>query len=576
MNRTLWSLVLLLILGSSSACAEGDPTLILGISRNMSTVYEGTSGTSGAAVHYGVTTMKAYQGCTITELRVDLGAASGTDSIRAFVASSLTGQPLAEQRFTSTGAGWATIVFDQPYTVTGEAVYIGYEMQGLKTMRYSTALVPGEEWVRKRDSDWQRYKGDNAASFYAIVTGENLPQHNICLRQSVLPEYAQTGKALTLGGDIINLGTEAVTDVTVSLVANGETVGTQTISGLRVKNRRLGTFSLDGLTLPAAGDYELQLVVTAVNGEADADPSDNTSRTVSVLCRDTFTARRTLMEVFSTERCTNCPTAHDNIEQSLADKTDIIEVGHHAGFYTDWLTVDASTDYEWFYRKGNLHAPALMFDRTSHFDNYPEIYTDTVPVTDVGNLATLYAAATAVPALATVDLQTSYDQAARTLSVSVSGEQLLPISQPDSIRLNVWLTEDSIFSTSQAGSGGTFYHRHALRRLLTPTWGETYSLDDAGTRTYTTTIDTEWNASRMSVVAFLANYDSTDKYNCRVLNAARVAVDPTAAGIEKLGDDATPMPTGYYSVTGVKADKPQKGLNLVRMSDGTVRKQLFR
>lgn len=573
MKKTLWSLALLTIMGFSTANADENPSLILGNCRKMTTIYEGTSGTSGSALHYGAETMAAYKGCTISEVCVDLNAASGTDSIRVFVTTSLTGEPLAEQRYTSTKAGWATITFDHPYTVTGEAVYIGYEMQGIKSIRYATAIVPGEEWVRKRSGDWQLYTGDYSASLYAVVTGD-VPRRNVCLTHAVLPEYAKAGEPLTLSADLINLGLDTVRTVTVALLANGETVSQQTIDGLRMVNRKQATIDLTGLSLATEGNHALQLAVTAVNDGDDADPSDNASRTVNTLCLNEFTPRKTLMEVFSTERCVNCPTAHALLQRELGDKTDIIEVGHHAGFYTDWLTVDESVAYEWFYRRGNLHAPAVMFDRTSHFDNYPEIYRDTVPVTDVGNLPTLYREATAVPALASLDMQTAYDASSRTLTMSVSGSQLLPIAQADSLRLNVWLTEDSIFSTSQTGASSGFYHRHSLRRSLTSTWGKPYKLDETGTLTFETTLDKTWKAERMEVVAFVANRDATNKYNCRVLNAVALPVGSASTAIAQPSVGSEAVPVARYTLSGLPATVSYKGITIVRMSDGSTQKSL--
>ena len=40
----------------------------------------------------------------------------------------------------------------------------------------------------------------------------------------------------------------------------------------------------------------------------------------------------------------------------MAKKTAV--VCHHAGFYTDWLTIDASESYTWLYNSGGTYAPA--------------------------------------------------------------------------------------------------------------------------------------------------------------------------------------------------------------------------
>lgn len=70
------------------------------------------------------------------------------------------------------------------------------------------------------------------------------------------------------------------------------------------------------------------------------------------------------------------------------------------------------------------------------------------------------------------------------------------------------------------------------RQSVTPTWGE--PIDIKGyTADYTVPVQTGWDAARLSVVAFVANYDAEDKNNCRVLNAEEAKVPyEGVAGIE--------------------------------------------
>lgn len=49
------------------------------------------------------------------------------------------------------------------------------------------------------------------------------------------------------------------------------------------------------------------------------------------------------------------------------------------------------------------------------------------------------------------------------------------------------------------------------------------------------------------------------------------AVDPNYAGIDWVTDNET-KPKAYYSVDGKRLETEQKGLNIIRMSDGTTRK----
>ena len=53
-------------------------------------------------------------------------------------------------------------------------------------------------------------------------------------------------------------------------------------------------------------------------------------------------------------------------------------------------------------------------------------------------------------------------------------------------------------------------------------------------------------------------------------------IDPEyEAGVEGIGTGKA-MPKTYYSVNGYRQDKAQRGLNIIRMSDGTVRKVMVK
>lgn len=510
----------------SYARTGGDGSLVLGNCRENVVGYlpaasEGEK--AGFALYYPAERMQAYRGCAISDICVNINYLSGMNPIRLFVTSELDGAPLYEQSFMPVRNGWTTVRLDTPFELDGSALYIGYEVTGLKYITYSLPLVEGEqEWVRRKSGSWELYDDGHSAALYAIVSSESLPANDVKLEHVIMPGYATTGTPLRYDGEFVNLGTSAVSSLQFTYHV-GDMTHVETVDGLDVAPRAAGTFSLSGLAINSAGDHDVRLEVSAVNGDADAAPYDNFSRATTVVCRDSFTARKVLMEVFSTELCTSCPSAHRIIESVMGDKHDVIEIGHHAGFYTDWLTINESSEYEWFYREYVLYAPAVMFDRTADIDNYPALFSDGVPVTAPNgtNLPLLYDCAASVPAFVSVDIEADLDAASRRLEVRVSGDSLLPASAPDP-RLFVFLTEDSIYTTTQAGASSGFYHRFAVRRSLTPTWGTPVSLSEGYEAGYTVDLPDEWNMANVRVVAFVANYDDGDKTNCRVLNAGEV------------------------------------------------------
>lgn len=267
------------------------------------------------------------------------------------------------------------------------------------------------------------------------------------------------------------------------------------------------------------------------------------------------TQRRVLLEIFSTERCNQCPLAHSNIARIFGDGGDsIVMVGHHAGFYTDDFTIPESLDYEWFYNpERGLYAPAAMMNRLYDADNTSDTFTDGVPVFDATSarrLQSAYASAKATPLSVKVTLSTQFDADTRQLEVTVNSSLLRRLPNAADLRLNVVLIEDSIFSLTQSGSLGSYYHRHSARKYLTGTWGESIDLNQTVTRSYCTDIPEDWNVQQMEAVAYVSSYDAQDRSGCQVYNTASAhLVEPSSEGIDRILSDR-PQASVTYNLMG--------------------------
>ncbi len=376
-----------------------------------------------------------------------------------------------------------------------------------------------------------------------------------------MAKYATVGKAVSFSGEVQNIGETMVDKVSVEIYANGKKIYSEDIKNLNLKPMSQKSFTLDNVKFDSEGDHEVYMTISKVNDIDDTDPSDNTSATAKVICRKSFTQRNVLLEVFSTEACSNCPNAHSYINKELANQTNIIEVGHHAGYYTDPLTIQASLDYEWFY-SDQLFAPAMMIDRTYRGAEYPATFTYGTPILDVGTVLTpLCNLAKETPAEVELIIDATYDAATSKLTLNVEGKEILDLINDEQTALTVFLTEDSILTTNQNGAAGEYYHRHAVRFCLTPSWGDKLgNIQEGFKKTYTAEIPNTMDGSKMEVVAFVNNYDTSNKNNCRVYNA--VALDlktivPT--GITEVNADKVENNV-YYNLQGIRVDKPTKGL----------------
>lgn len=490
----------------------------------------------GSAVYFPATLMQAYNGAEIVSFHL-YSSVKDNMTVHFYISSSLDGEPLYEQTVTLDKYGWNEVKLDKPFRLDGSAIYMSYLAEGILNIPYTLSIVDGEEYICTTGSGWQPgFKGFSAA-LYATVEGDNLPQCNVHMGNIVMPGYARLGQSVAFSGDFINLGTVPVESLTFTYHV-GDSTASETIDVAKVEPRKSGTFQLNGLRIMSEGEMPVSVEISAVNGEADFDTSDNMSRTKQVMCLSDFIQRKVLLEVFSTELCTNCPSVHKQLSAVTDTCNNIIELGHHAGFYQDPYTIPSSKEYEWFYKATRLYAPAEMIDRTAMIDNYPEVYSDSVPVVSVGAsmLKVLYAQEMLAPAFVTVEPSIKTDDSGNLL-IHVEGSKLID-SGAESPRLFVFLTEDSVYTLNQHGASEGYYHRHMARCSVTPTWGDPIDLEGYSAD-YTVAVDPSWNPAKMRVVAFVANYDADDKNNCRVLNAEEVKVPyDGSTGISGVDADA--------------------------------------
>ncbi len=490
----------------------------------------------GSAVYFPATLMQAYSGTDIVSFHLYSSVMEKATVHFAICKSLDGGEPVYEQTAVLDKYGWNEITLDKPFRIDGSGFYMSYLVEGIINIPYALSLIDSEEYICTTGSGWKPSISGFSAAFYATVEGESLPRCNVRLGNIVMPSYARLGQPLAFSGDFINLGSVPVESLTFTYHV-GDSVASETVSVPSVKPRTSGNFNLNGLRILSEGEPLVNVEISAVNGEADFDPSDNVSRSKQILCRSDFKQRKVLLEVFSTERCTNCPSGHKQISAVADTCQGIIELGHHAGYYQDDFTIPASKEYEWFYKPDRLYAPAVMIDRTNMSDNYPDIYSDGVPVIGVSSsmLKILYAEESLAPAFVSVEPSVKTDNAGNIL-IHVEGKQLID-SKAESPRLFVFVAEDSVYTLNQSGASEGYYHRHMVRQSVTPTWGEPIDADGYSAD-YTVALNPEWNAAKLNVVAFVANYDADDKNNCRVLNAEEAEVPYTeGTGITEVSND---------------------------------------
>lgn len=325
-----------------------------------------------------------------------------------------------------------------------------------------------------------------------------------------------------------------------------------------------------------AGNLSIEAIIEGQN-LPPYDPSYNSSVDASAR------RRNVLLEEFTTERCPNCPRGAELLHNVLGAKDDyrtrVIPVCHHSAFGTDDYTQDCDTEIlSLFNDNGQTFAPAFMFNRLPMFDSpLVEGQKDNVTSTDtqsafVHHIEEILNSETHATVSIHVD---AIEDNTVTLTIGIEQDGEYKAQNP---RLTLYTTEDDVYCRLQAGPDGniTDYRHNHLIRTYNSSWGDEVAFENnQWSHTYTITIEDGWKKEDLHFVAFVSNYDADNSLNNAVENAASIDYNTAVNGVETiLTDDNTVV--ARYSLDGTLITTPQKGINIVRYSNGTTQKVLVK
>lgn len=182
-----------------------------------------------------------------------------------------------------------------------------------------------------------------------------------------------------------------------------------------------------------------------------------------------------LLEQFTGERCPACPGGAKTIKStinSMVSECRVSWIAHHAGYYTDFLTLPESQQLQHLFRIGGgtgTYAPAFMINRAKIDGTVvSKVRTDSIKKR-VYKFLPAASGVAEIPAeleLDFDDLLLHFDPEQRLLQVKASAKLLDNYSGGDNLYFNVAITESNIKTQGQAGGGSNYIHNHALRKFL--------------------------------------------------------------------------------------------------------------
>ena len=141
----------------------------------------------------------------------------------------------------------------------------------------------------------------------------------------------------------------------------------------------------------------------------------------------------------------------------------------------------------------------------------------------------------------------------------------------ESARLTLYVTEDNVAAQKQANGGDDYMHQHVIRKYNT-SWGELLNWEgNEFSATYEWSLDGEWKKEDIRFVAFVNKFNFSDCLDNRLENVIGMSLSD-ATSIQAIDADDNAVEVARYNAAGLRINGGQKGLNIVKLSNGKTKK----
>ena len=182
------------------------------------------------------------------------------------------------------------------------------------------------------------------------------------------------------------------------------------------------------------------------------------------------------------------------------------------------------------------------------------------------------------PAFVSLDIEQEYNADKRDLTITVKGTGAAgAATMLKGSAITIYLTEGGLKGRQYSNGKweNNFEHNNVLRAVLTNYHGDLITWDGDNFE-YTTnyTIPDNYDVDNLSITAFVAPLvnNTTDIYHMAVNNCEKVAVNTTTTSVKQVSEINQVRISERYNIDGQRLNTPQKGINLIKMTDGSVRK----
>lgn len=493
---------------------------------------------------------------------------------------------------------WHEVMFDQKVELNSsfEGLFVGYNYKQ-KSNNYPIGVsskVEGPFYIYANipaskggnGEDWyQINSGGYGLSIQLIVEGDFAPN---AVRPLDFGEFTVVkGKSKNVAVSLWNIGSK-LTSIDYTIALDGKAGAEQHLDF----GKEFGLGGTHSVEIPFAAASELgastvTLTITKVNGEENACVKNSATGTLYTVEREFV--KRSVAEQFTGTGCGNCPSGHvamHNMHNLYGDQ--FIGIALHQFNSSDPM-------YNASYDLGFTGAPQCMVNRSSGvlapYEQMPEVLKaslDEIALTDVTVTGTFAEEDTKVNATASVEslvagdyniafMLTADGLTGTTKSWKQSnyfckggGRYNSQASMPDDLKF-LWDMGSSYVETyNDVLIASSYVSSNNKATLPTLVANGTVSSEYTMKMPTKVALKKALKLDQIYVVALLL-----DKKTGAIVNAGRARVTGST-GIEDVTTGSEATVVARYNVNGVQIAAPVKGINIVKMSDGTTRKVLVK
>ena len=252
------------------------------------------------------------------------------------------------------------VMLATPYAVNNNGFYVGYYVNSTTGYFIRTggtgvenSFLIGNPEIEMQWGDYS-LEGLGKLALQILVEGGNFKDYS-ATAEDFKPTVVGLGNTVNVPVTVKGMGTNTINSLSYTVTADGNTTEEKTLDNLTVAygQKQVVDFPVDAAA--TVGKYTTTITITKVNGNENAATKNTATGDITTVETLTTWPRNVLIEEFTTERCVYCPQAASGLANFLKNNPDLAErvavACHHDGYYTDWLTIAASSSYCWFYNE---------------------------------------------------------------------------------------------------------------------------------------------------------------------------------------------------------------------------------